>query len=154
MFTILEIRKLSNILTIILAVSLTLSFKADASENSPLKIGDQVFVSTIKKVGTLIAISKGSGKVSLQTADGLEYKLFNLGKLYKKTNCLGIGSSLCYYHQGKQIIVINSQNQIYRISDISETDAQSEDKRDVVETLFDAQSEQILMESRSVLDTW
>lgn len=83
MFTILEIRKLSNILTIILAVSLTLSFKADASENSPLKIGDQVFVSTIKKVGTLIEISKGSGKVSLQTADGLEYKLFNLGKLYK-----------------------------------------------------------------------
>ena len=154
MFTILEIRKLSNILTIILAVSLTLSFKADASENSPLKIGDQVFVSTIKKVGTLIEISKGSGNVSLQTADGLEYKLFNLGKLYKKTNCLGIGSSFCYYHQGKQIIVINSQNQIYRISDNSETDAQSEDKRDVVETLFDAQSEQILMESRSVLDTW
>ncbi len=132
----------------------TLSFKADASDSSKLQIGDQVFVSTIKKVGTLIEISEGSGRVSLPTVQGNEFKLFNLGKLYKKTNCIGTTNSFCYFHQGKQIIVINSQNQIYRISDNSETNTKFEDQRDPIETMFDAQSEQILMESRSVLDTW
>lgn len=155
MFNLLKLKKYSTDLAAMLLMTiLILSLKTQATDSFELHIGDQVFVSTIKKIGTLVEINETFAKVSLPTAQGNEFKLFNIGKLYKKTNCLGAASSFCYFQQGKQIIVINSQNQIYRISDNSQTTSQSEDKRDTVETMFDAQSEQLLMESRSVLDTW
>lgn len=147
-------KKIFSSLMTVLIFCMTLSINALASDLSQSNLGDLVFISNINKIGTLLNVNNVYGTVSVQLTQGNENQVFSLDKLHKITNCFQTKNSFCYFIQGPQIVVIDPQNQMYRISinpkDIKMFDSQN----DPVESMFNSQNEQLLMESRSVLDTW